>query len=380
MSHSIGFKVIKGFQIFAIFLFGFGRFASAQPLPNPPQSDPGLSGISQILAPLISMATFSKHVDLAHLHSFTLKDGTRLKGLLFVDESKGVRPLIIADFGLMSSHDTTFAGDIVDRLVQAGKLNANFLVVDDVTSASFFKDNQSLSLGGYDAGRVLIGLADEISNQGIVFSSLHLWGESLGGLAVLEAVIEDQRLGQHHFQSAITFSGVVNEVKSTAAVMRGFGRPLDGLGNFSLDWLGKLFLNLTVKSFAAALQKELPGILAPTPSDAGDYFYNHFQDRLDSIHAADWNPAVSQTSVEDYLKTSNELLGRLSQTQIPVIVIHSHDDPVVDYQQFKVFAQQQNANPKILTHATTFGSHCGFLGTYGADWVAELVNRALVLQ
>jgi predicted alpha/beta-fold hydrolase len=352
--------------------------AWGQELTDVPHSDPGLLTLSPIFATVLSQSHLSKKNYRAHVREFTLRDGTKLGGLLFLrskDEASSL-PLIIADFGLMSSRWSALGEGIIRSLLEKGKLDANLLVVDDLSGAGFFSLNQSLSIGGYDAGRILNLLADELPAQGISYSSLHLLGESLGGQAVLQAVVEDFRLGTHHFQSAMIVSGVVDEIRSTANVFESFGKTLQGFPVRGLPKLGKLFLDVSTHSFRNDLKARHVSDL-PRKGQEGEFFYDHFQERLRLPTPPDWNPEVSRESVESYLKTSSVLLTYLPQTGIPILAIHAKDDPVVDFDQFGEFAQVHRNDPNILTLATRFGSHCGFLATYGRDWFATLIQRSL---
>jgi predicted alpha/beta-fold hydrolase len=352
--------------------------ASAQNLPNPPADDPGLFSGSAIITVLESIADLSARADTKHSVQFTLPDGTKINGLLFVNPDAGLRPLVIADYGLMSSRDSGLAGDFVEQIVAAGKLNANFLVLDDVSGADFYISNQSLSLGGYDAGRILVELAQQL-NKTVAYSSITLMGESLGGLAVLEALIEDRRMNTHLFKSAITFSAVVDEDSSTASVMSAFGYDLNGITGPAVPLEGIAFLSASVLSFNSDVKATDPSLPDLSLLSAGNTYYDQFQQRLQNSNFPNWNPAVQRDSVENYLQTSSALLQNLSDISAPVILVHAQNDPVVPYDQFQTFAQQQINNPNISTLGTSDGSHCGFLGAYGADWVAGLVNRAIAL-
>jgi predicted alpha/beta-fold hydrolase len=353
--------------------------AQAQTLTNPPQGDPGLFSFSAIVSVLESIADLSARTDTQHAVQFTLPDGTQIGGLLFTNPSKGVRPLVIADYGLMSSRDSGLAGDFVKQVVAAGNLNANFLVVNDISGADFYAANRSIGLGGYDAGRILVELAQQLKKQGVAFSSLTLMGESLGGLAVLEALIEDHRLNTHLFQSAITFSAVVDENSSTASVMSAFNYNLSGIAGPEMSLEGLAFLTANLLSFDSELNSINTSLPELSLSGGGEFYYSEFQQRLQSVNTANWNPAVSRSSVESYIESSAALIQQIAEISTPVIVVHAENDPVVPYSQFQSFAQAQSRNTNISTLGTSDGSHCGFIGAYGANYVASLVNRAIGL-
>lgn len=356
--------------------------AHAEPLPNPPAEDAGLLGSIGIVSVLESIAPLPSWDTQGHQVQYTLPDGTRIGGLLYIDYSRGMRPLVIADFGLMSSTDSALAADVIEQIVEPGMLNANFLVVDDISGADFYVNNRSLSLGGYDAGRILNQLADTLKADQVPFSHLTLLGESLGGLAVLEALVEDQRIGAGHFQSAITFSGVTDELQATGTVMSAFGHNLSGISGPPLSTEGTLFLSAALGVFDGFVLSSGSGLTEPAFSSAGNVFYDQFTQRLQNLRAqapSDWNPSVSSDSVEWYLASSARLASGVNSSTAPVIMVHAQNDPVVAYSQFQAFADAQYGNPRVQTLGTPDGSHCGFVGVYGASWVAGLINRAVGL-
>jgi hypothetical protein len=230
--------------------------AWAQPLSHPPPEVDGYATGSSLLAVLLSLAKLPASDYPKHRITLPLSDGTTLEGVLFVDESQGLRPLVIADFGLMSTARAGFSGNFINEIVKKGKLNANFLAVNDMTSADFYAANSNLGIGGYDAGRLLIEVADQVVAMGVPFSSLHLLGESLGGLAALEALIEDQRQGMQRFQSAITFSGVLNEEQATQSLFETFGRPLAGINAPKLPIEGTMFIGASLIGFDQGLDAD----------------------------------------------------------------------------------------------------------------------------
>jgi pimeloyl-ACP methyl ester carboxylesterase len=349
-----------------------------------PQSDPGLLTLSPFFASLLSLSNWL--INTANSNGsenlvFTLKDGTRIEGYLFANTSDGPRPLIIADFGLMSSRWSGFGGQLIQDQYETGNVKANFLILDDMTSSAFYTDNGSVGIGGYEAGKILIEVADSLKDKGITYSSLHLLGESLGALAIQQALIEDQRLGNHHFQSAIMISAVVDEIASTGSVFEAFGKDLPQIKGPALSKLGRSFLKAGVTSFNKELEtakSSLPGIDKNAPAD---FFYDGFAKHLaHRAPASDWNSAVSQETFEAYVETSAALLTQIDQITTPIMLINAKNDPIVAHQQFEEFSRAHEGNPKILTHETGFGSHCGLPATYGTEWTTAVINEALSLN
>jgi len=94
---------------------------------------------------------------------------------------------------------------------------------------------------------------------------------------------------------------------------------------------------------------------------------------------SDWNSEVNISSVESYIQSSSDLVNQFAAVSVPVILVHAQNDPIVAFSQFQSFSNAQQSNPHVLTFATQDGSHCGFLGVYGAGFVSNLINRAVNL-
>jgi pimeloyl-ACP methyl ester carboxylesterase len=365
------------FTLMLLALMGLSSAVQAKPLNNPPAESTNPLDSESVISDLMSISSFTPGQNNQYEVSFILTGGLKIGGLLYVDPSQGTRPLVIADFGLLSSRENGLGEAYVQKIFFAGKLNANLLILDDVTGSDFYLNNNRVSLGGYEAGRVLVLLAEALQKSEVPFSSLHLLGESLGGLAVWQALLEDARVGKNYFKSAISFSGVVDEASSTASVMSSFGYHLSNLSGPSLSWLGGVFLEQALLGFDEAIGPSQPANALLSVLDAGAFFYERFAQALRQTAPENWNPEVKRDSVESYLETSSALVQKLKNIRVPYIVVHAQNDPVVDFAQFESFAGSQAHNPNVLTLATPAGSHCGFIGAYGADWVADLLNRNL---
>jgi pimeloyl-ACP methyl ester carboxylesterase len=354
-------------------------------LPNPPKESPAIYARSALVSSAMSnWTTPSESAYMKNQVSFTLNDGTQLGGLFFPKNDPNPAPLLIVNFGALADRWFNTTRDFILDIVLAGKIDAHVLIVDAMSSAGFYVGNSNISLGGYDEGRVLVELARKIREKPMAsISSIHLMGVSLGGLATMHALIEDDRLDTRLFQSAITFSGVVDEESDTRTVMNTFGYKMIGASDEKLPVEGRVLLVSTVEHFDSILKENHIKDFHLKLFSAGGPIYQSFEKRLHLIDSnpserstwPGWNEAVSLSSVEEYVRTSSLLTQRISQVHVPLIMVHSKDDPVVPYSEFKKFADEQASNPNIQTLSTSDGGHWGFEFTYGADWIAGLLNR-----
>ena len=269
---------------------------------------------------------------------FTLDDGTKIGGLFFKKQNPNPVPLIIVNFGALADRWYNTSRKFICEIVLSGKIDANILVVDSVSSAGFYVLNHTLSLGGYDEGQVLMGVAKSLRAHPLVnFSSLHLMGVSLGGLATTHAMILDAKSQTHYFKSAINFSAVLNQRVSTEQVVASFGHPLVGSSGETLGAAGKLVLYAGVPHFNRVLKSRGVNDFKLQFGHIGDQLYDLFQKRL--------NEKYQGMSVESYEQWSSGLTQDIDLVRVPFTFIHAEDDMVIPYSDFQKFADRERCNP-----------------------------------
>jgi predicted alpha/beta-fold hydrolase len=368
---------------FAVFSTGAAQVGWAQEMANPPVGRPLSTGdeIHGVVSTIIPQFKPLAPDEIKGEKVYVLGDGTKLPTLFYPGTAPGPRPLIIANFGLFTDKASGAIGRFIRNLVLTGKIGADFLLVSNVTSATFYSENHEFGLGGYDEGKLLVELTEQIRGDHFENSSIELMGVSLGGNAVLQALIEDARLGRDDFQSAIVFSAVLNEGESSASLLSAFGHPIAAPYGPPLTEGGSLLAKVLV----LGLKKTLKAEGQPygfSIGQSGSVFYDNFKERLSRLHALScvdesWNPQVSMDSVEDYLTTSSALVdAEIDQVKVPLIVVHAKNDPLVPFIQFADFAKREEANPRISTLAVDQGGHFGFASAYGDSWLNDLITRA----
>lgn len=369
---------------FLVGVISFSTAAFARDLPDAPQSDPALVGVIPILDTASSnLKPVAPEVVSQYQRTFELSDGTKISSLYFEHSrispsDTGPVPLILANFGLFTDEYSPPISYFVNALVLTGKLKADVLVVDNVTSAKFFALNHEMGLGGFDEGKILLELARDLHKESGTRPT-YLFGVSLGGNAVVQALLEDQREGTHRFNGAITFSAVLDEEQSSQTLLTSFGHSLQSPKLPSLKPQGQIIADGLLKVMIATMHQLLPeSPVLPAPQ-AGDFYYGNFQQRLKRISkeldSSTWNPSVSTDTVESYILSSSALVSGLDHLNVPLIAVHAENDPLVPFSQFKAVEIGQRSNPNVYTLATRFGGHWGFFDTYGADWIDQLVLR-----
>jgi predicted alpha/beta-fold hydrolase len=365
-------------------LFVLPSLVFAKDLPNPPMggvAHPALNEIHGVVTTLIPQLKPLAPDEIQGEKTYTLADGTHVPTLFYQGTSLSPRPLIIANFGLFTDKGSGALGRFIRNLVLTGKIDADFLVVSSNTSATFFSENGEFGLGGYDEGKILVDFVRQIRGPHFHNSSIELLGISLGGNAVLQALIEEARLGRHDFQSAVIFSGLLNEGESSAALLAAFGHPISSPVGPPLTEGGAILAKSLVLRLKATLKSENEPYKFPI-DETGDLFYKNFDTRLARLSKLQsamesWNPKVSTRSIEEYLATSSDLVAEdLHHSRVPLIVVHAENDPLIPFAQFQEFSKREASNPHVFTLATEQGGHFGFASPYGDDWLNELIKRA----
>jgi hypothetical protein len=372
--------------------------AWARSIADPLPTVPALVGLLSPVATFFSNPTTLSRKAYAHREvTFELEDGSRMGGLFFAwpGGAPGPRPLVIGSFGILEDRWGHAAGYFVREIVEGGLLaevlpgGADVLIVDGGTSGAFYGLNGgAISPGGYDEGRMLREVAARLRSRN-GYSSVHLLGVSLSGLASVHALLEDARLGTRFIDSVLTFSTPLDQRASMQDVMKTLGQPFAlpetpgqpeprkprRFGFFvrnGIDVLWKRF-----EGFARDFGSPVPPVLE---RKMGAAVYQAFQRRIEQLRQGppgDWNPEVDLSSVEAYVVSSARLVDRLADAPRPLLLVHARNDSVCPFVDFERFARRHGKDDRISTLATRFGGHWGFTGTYGRDWFLEVLKLGL---
>jgi hypothetical protein len=322
---------------------------------------------------------------------FELPDGTVVGGLLVDQEDgePGPEPLLIASFGFLQDRFGTEAAKFVDLYVggTAHELPADVLLLDHPTSGIFAGNNESLSPGSYDDGRMWIEVARLVRRQ-VEPASVHLFGVSMSGQTVVHALIEDARLGLGLFDSGMAISIAPD---FAVAPGRQFAAIDTGKG-ISNPWAaiapekGGPGDDLQVQAIRLLIDRQfVPGYRSVRP-DLPDFqlaseaiplaFWGGFEGRLDFLRrhgGPAWNADFSRADLPRYLATTR-VAPLIDRVRTPLLMLSAEDDPAVPSAAFQEVATAAAENPWVLAYETGEGGHFGFDVPYGAGYLEELIE------
>ncbi len=363
--------------------------AEAAPIPEPRIKNP--LALNGYVATALANPRPLKREDYREQEiEFTLRDGTRVGGLIFY--KPGRAPLLIATFGFVADRWSRVPAQLVRRFILKDRLQAHVLILDHPSSFPFHARNGHLSIGGYDEGRMILEVADIVraGEEASRISSLHLMGVSMGGTGVIHALAEDSRLGRGLFASGITFSAVTDYAAVPVAQLSHYTKKKEGSGPWGKRirsagrHLQKKGLDVMLERFRR-LSEELSGErLDLRKEEAGRFFHDAFVRRLrflresGAVDHPSWNPEIDAGSLEAYV-ASCDVVDHVVRVTVPLLMVHAYDDPVVAYEHLQrvEFVGRESRNPFLTTVGVQQGGHWGFSAVYTRSWVAGLINRSL---
>lgn len=147
---------------------------------------------------------------------FHLAPDLKVRGLFGLHDRLYARPLIILRMGIHGNVDELLAERFLAKMIYED-LNANFLILESLTSHAFLSQNKKVSIGGVDEGLQTFLILNELLKPSGKWSSLikqvHLVGVSLGGPGSFVTTLLDQYNGQK-IKSVVTLCPLIN-MKST---------------------------------------------------------------------------------------------------------------------------------------------------------------------
>ncbi len=141
---------------------------------------------------------------------FTPTPEVRFRGLFGIHDFKKKRPLIILRLGIHGNVDELIAERFLAKIIY-DDLDANFLVIESLTSHAFLSKNKNISLGGVDEGLQTFLALNEISNSRFnsLVSDYHLIALSMGAHGTFITAMLDQQNSQK-IKSILNFCPLIN--------------------------------------------------------------------------------------------------------------------------------------------------------------------------
>ncbi len=143
---------------------------------------------------------------------FHLTPTLKVRGLFGVHDFKTRRPLIILRMGIHGNVDELLAERFIAKAVFED-LDANFLILESLTSHAFITQNMQISFGGIEEGLHTFLIMNQLNQKKYGFnkivSSYHLVGVSLGGQGTFVTTLMDQS-NEHLVKSVLNMCPLIN--------------------------------------------------------------------------------------------------------------------------------------------------------------------------
>lgn len=320
---------------------------------------------------------------------FQPKKDLKFRGLFGIHDFVKKRPLIIIRMGIHGNIDEFTAERFLAKVVYEN-LDANFLMLENLTSHAFLVSNTKFSFGGIDEGIQTFFALQEFAKTPIndIVSSYHLIGLSLGGHGVFVTALLDQANGEK-LKSVVDFCPVIN-LKETndqhvTAGLTNFGADL-----WNLQRLQALYRRQDLEQEFSDIWKSLFDF-KPRFVPAMMRVLNR-ERKTPLLTVEDMNslnPGMRwPKGFAEHLKNSasfdelNEFWNLYQGVKTPVTIYTTPNDPLVpnEINSERIFSGRQPGDFTSLKYVRLEkGVHCGISAVYQWSYIAELMRQGLNL-
>ncbi|MBS3123482.1 hypothetical protein J4437_02480 [Candidatus Woesearchaeota archaeon] len=309
---------------------------------------------------------------------FTLPNGTVEEGLY--KHQNNTAPLLIGTFGFFSDVHSHAVYNFMQVVEEEVLQDYNILILNHPSSAPFYCANGEASWGGIEEGYMIVEIAKQIKEEfGIPL--IYALGISMGGNGVMHAAYR----GKGILDAAIVFSSVTDFLDVPGNNLRNLRDDSEFGPSFwsFTSWLNKIGLEMLYNGFEEERKndsacksqpftlEEIETIYLSTPR------YEHpelMREYLAPYITDKTLPEKMPNSLEDYLSLSDAT--RIAPfIQVPLLVVHAHDDAVVSESHYYRFMLAGRKNNFINGIMTADGGHWGFSAAYGTEFVANLIRK-----
>jgi hypothetical protein len=311
---------------------------------------------------------------------FQFSDGTRLEAYISVKGFDKKRPWVIAKCGVLCSltEDAGVANAYMSLFDQSP---FNLIFLENRTGNNFIEKNNSLTFGGYLESADLFHVSEWLqyeSEYKDTVDSVHAFGESLGAnAALLVSQLGDRYQAKNPkplFNSVIAVCPVVNLGPSIDDI---YGSSFKGNIFSSLSWyrFQKLKSHLPEASDYLNSSKPKGDDFQRMVKEIGfrytsKYFSEHPEVPIDLIN-----------SVDD-LMNKGQFVNYKKMTQIPILILASNDDFVVDPAlNTKTIGKSIFANdPNVGVAIVKEGTHCALSQAYSTHLISRILRNFIMKQ
>lgn len=308
----------------------------------------------------------SQHPQARHV-MFELPNGVHVKGFFAWKGDEKKRPLVIFRAGLFSNSQEFFPERFL--FIQLfEQSDYNFLLLESTTGPEYLRNNQKISMGGFDEGIQNIQIAKMIRRAPgawrKIVSDIHMVALSMGGHGLFVAAMLNELNGAP-FKKFLGLCPLVNFQQTFQAHQKSgyFMKPLNFWASYRLDFLKDRVQGLHKWTFIdQVLNYQVQTYQGPASWDADIIL-----------------PAWVKSRKNDFWYV-NDFWPHYSSGKSPVLVLATKKDPIVP---FELNAQRilEGTQPGNLsqTQVVTFeqGYHCSLPGAYDWNQTATILQSYL---
>jgi pimeloyl-ACP methyl ester carboxylesterase len=292
--------------------------------------------------------------------SFRLRDQRVIRGVLALKRAPGGqilrRPLVLARCGVFcDAGEGPLSAMAMMHLFDEGPFH--LLILGSNSGRKFAQDNHSISLNGLDEGRQMVEVLEQLLAQPryqSLFSDVHFFGTSLGGLGTLFAAVfvnEASELARASFRSTIAMCPVTDLKRQLEAA---FQPTLEGL-----------YYTQATRNLVRDVLEFVPTLLIQARGGLGLWNQRQIRDLVETESARASGGTNSFSSTKDFLE-ANRFLHQAGRLATPTLVVSSRDDEFVP-SDINSSALKKIAKNSNLAHLQfERGSHCAL--HLGVGW------------
>lgn len=361
-----------------------------------PKKQPKNTTVLQGLAPLNSlnemMSNLFVQFDLAdtkHFRKVWFQPTPNLKfrGLLGIHDFQKKRPLVIIRMGIHGNVDEVIAERFLAKAIYED-LNANFLIIESLTSHAFLSNNKNISFGGVEEGLHTFFVLNELNNSHFkkLISSFHLLAISMGGHGTFVTALMDNA-NNKLIKSIVNFCPLINLQETIDFhTQNGFSATVVDLWNvrrlkalFDIfpkepeleNWWMSLFdlrPRFTQKVLSLVNEKAKKPLLP-------------LEDLNVNTKPLRWPQGFKEhLSNANSLYQLNNFWNYYQNVKTPMTIYTTPNDPLVinNLNSEKIFNDKQVGDFKNLKYERlNKGIHCGIAPVYEWNYIVNLIKQGL---
>ena len=364
-----------------------------------PKKEPKNPSDKILLTPVLQLTEVMKNLfidfdlsDNLHFRKVWFKPTAshQYRGLLGIHDFVKKRPLIVLRMGIHGNVDEMIAERFLAKIVYED-LDANFLVIESLTSHAFLSKNKNISFGGVDEGVQSFLALHELAGSKLnsLIQSFHMLSISMGGHGTFITALLDQQNG-HKLKSILNFCPLIN-LQETIEFHAG-----NGFSNILVDawnvrrlkaifevYQGEPTLDGWWKEIFDFKPRFTPAILNLLNRDR----------KKPLVTAQELNAIVPgmkwPKGLEEHFNNSktffelNDFWDYYQGVKTPMTIYTTPNDPLVinKLNSERIFHGVQHGDFSALKfNRLEHGIHCGLSSVYNWDYIVKLVREGLELR